>query len=257
MSTTSHQSPDALTPPDPISDHYHFYQHLLAGGIVERNDSLNGAREVLAASTMAGGPASISRYGYRDLRRILRFETLYHKGFNEEVRINHSSEMGWHYERREFAGHGKDFEHLSPVPAPTAALMKIPESAPQAAVPAVGKLPWLVETEYLSAQRMVKTGQGIIRDADNQYLAKAKIDIAEQIVAGVNLAAKMASTLRVAVTQTETRITELPFDQQAAARQAESWLFDAKTLIAAHALSGPTSLGNATPPTGKRKTMKA
>lgn len=97
-------------------------------------------------------------------------------------------------------------------------------------------LPWMAESEFLSAQRKATTGNAVVRDAQGQYIGTVKDVHAGRIVAAANLSAQLVDTLRTAVDDMEKVIAALPGSEQAAARSARPWLSTANTLLIAHDL---------------------
>lgn len=56
--------------PQQYSPHRPFYDHLLKGGIVFRDDKTNGKQEWIDIRTLGGDAAEIQRYGYLNLQMV-------------------------------------------------------------------------------------------------------------------------------------------------------------------------------------------
>jgi len=53
--------------PDKESSHFRFYEHLLNGGTLYRDDKLNGKQEFITANSLGGDLGRIQFYGFQDL----------------------------------------------------------------------------------------------------------------------------------------------------------------------------------------------
>lgn len=56
-----------LLPPSADDPHHPFYQRIIAGGRVWRNDPINGVQEWLDLHRLDDDPTKIMLYGYKDL----------------------------------------------------------------------------------------------------------------------------------------------------------------------------------------------
>ena len=57
--------------PSKESPHRRFYDHLIAGGKVWRDDKLNGKQEWLDIEALGGDASKITSYGYNDLSIVV------------------------------------------------------------------------------------------------------------------------------------------------------------------------------------------